>query len=199
MVDPQEPTADEIKARVVKPSPEGFSFPTWYPQMGGYVGKAVVEFEPNRQDGSFPCFNVSIWHDGDFPFTGERTGQVEGDCENCGRPYRSTRSSSSNLHHCGADQFVRFGIEVLEAQTPHVTGKQDASGLCRLAARLLAVADKVDPQPTVIDQIVDIIRDFDNWVACNCSECHHDSRSHSVNCNASKEAMIKEILARLNP
>lgn len=59
----------------------------WYPQMGGYVGVAVV-LDPSGSDDD--CFDVLVWHDGDFPFS-------EDD-----RPPRE-------LHHCLADQFIQFG------------------------------------------------------------------------------------------
>jgi hypothetical protein len=54
----------------------------YYPQMGGYSSKCLVE----PLDG---CFNCYVWHDGEFPF-GDDRAPVE-------------------LHHCDADQFIRFG------------------------------------------------------------------------------------------
>lgn len=55
----------------------------WYPQMGGYVGKCILE--PAGAD----CFDAYVWHDGEFPFGA--AGQV---------PVR--------LHHCDPEQFARF-------------------------------------------------------------------------------------------
>lgn len=70
----------------------------WYPQMGGYVGKAVAV----RDD---DCLDVYVWHDGEFPFT-------EADHQ----PWEGT-AGPARLHHCDPGQFIGFG-KVLEAWTP---------------------------------------------------------------------------------
>lgn len=62
----------------------------WYPQMGGYSGKAVAV-------GPAGCFAVYVWHDGEFPFEGE---------------------APVKLHHCDARQFINFGQAVLDAFGP---------------------------------------------------------------------------------
>jgi hypothetical protein len=49
--------------------------------MDGYWAKCLVE----PLDG---CFNCYVWHDGEFPF-GDR--------------------APVGLHHCDADQLIRFG------------------------------------------------------------------------------------------
>lgn len=56
----------------------------WYPQMGGYGGKCLI-----YANGS-GCFDVYVWHDGEFPFT------------EVGR-------APTHLHHCDAQQFIDFG------------------------------------------------------------------------------------------
>lgn len=61
----------------------------WYPQMGGYVGRAVIV----TVDGD--CTDVYVWHDGDFPFTGDDA-------------YRDD-AYPRLVHHCDGSQFVRFG------------------------------------------------------------------------------------------
>lgn len=79
---PRQPTADECSNNTeIEPG----RFAIWYPQMGGYVGRAVIE----EDDGGF---NAWVWHDGEFPF------------ENGFEPRM--------LHHCEAAQFVRFGRDV---------------------------------------------------------------------------------------
>src|SRR3990167_6716014 len=81
---PREPTPEECEtnARIVI---DGRSFVAdWYPQMGGYVGKCLIE----KVDG---CFDVYVWHDGEFAFSGEG-----------GR-------NPVELHHCSAEQFIAFG------------------------------------------------------------------------------------------
>lgn len=79
-----EPTPEQCKqgAEVTIERPGGPSrgYATWYPQMGGYTGKCVVEPEGG-------CFNVFVWHDGEFPFGG-------------GAPVE--------LHHCMTEQFRRL-------------------------------------------------------------------------------------------
>lgn len=80
----REPTAEECSnRRPVMLDDERTGLACWYPQMGGYVAKAVVV-----RDGS--CVDVYVWHDGQFPFSEE------------GR-------SPACLHHCDGEQFVRFG------------------------------------------------------------------------------------------
>lgn len=71
----------------------------WYPQMGGYVGKAVALFDKEWEDRGTSavggCIDVLVWHDGEFPF---------GDDED--EPRR--------IHHCDPEQFVVFGQKLAE-------------------------------------------------------------------------------------
>jgi hypothetical protein len=62
----------------------------WYPQMGGYVGRALVEINKEYDLGN--CFDVYVWHDGEFPFGGEQ--------------------EPARLHHCDYKQFVLFGLTI---------------------------------------------------------------------------------------
>jgi hypothetical protein len=77
----REPTIAECSAH----APIGPGFAGWYPQMGGYVGRAVVVPRGG-------CFEAYVWHDGMFPF-GEDSG-----------PY-----PPAHIHHCMAQQFIDFG------------------------------------------------------------------------------------------
>ena len=67
---PPEPTPEECSART-KGTWEGQEIiATWFPQLGGYVGKAVVVIEngpADEPDGP----DIWVWHNGEFPFTGE--------------------------------------------------------------------------------------------------------------------------------
>lgn len=66
---------------------------SWYPQLGGYSAKAWVEFDLGPDNS---CFDVHIFHDGDFP--------------------RNDEPPSLSFHHCSADQFIRFGALVNKMQ-----------------------------------------------------------------------------------
>lgn len=78
MVNIEEPTADQCTAH----ERVGDGYACWYPQMGGYVAKAVIVPADS-------CADVYVWHDGDFPF--------------------SDGSQPTELHHCAGQQFVDFG------------------------------------------------------------------------------------------
>lgn len=78
------------------------AYACWYPQMGGYIAKAIAIFDKSwkedangsRQGG---CIDVRIWHDGEFPFAGDAKDAM-------GNPLKPVQ-----LHHCDPMQFVRFG------------------------------------------------------------------------------------------
>lgn len=102
MIDVKEPTAEQCSANEkVCENERTVGYAIWYPQMGGYVGKAVALLDkqwwehPNgcRMGG---CFDVLVWHDGEFPF--DREGGTQ--------PYR--------LHHCKPEQFIDFGTRISE-------------------------------------------------------------------------------------
>lgn len=85
---PREPTAEECRDHAAIPYQVGdearAAYACWYPQMGGYAGKAVAVPDP---DG---CVDVYVWHDGKFPFS---------------RVWRRP----TRLHHCDPDQFIELG------------------------------------------------------------------------------------------
>lgn len=96
----QEPTCEQCSANEkVFEDDHTVSYAIWYPQMGGYVGRAIATF--SKGVGAEGCFDVLVWHDGEFPFDGEGGNQ----------PRR--------LHHCAADQFIDFGEKVAELQERH--------------------------------------------------------------------------------
>lgn len=105
---------DAEQSRVVKDGSK-VRFWTYYPQMGGYHGKAVVTFDltTNCTDDVSGCFDASVFHDGDFPFD-----------EAGGR-------SPARIHHCSAEQFVDFGLQVIEAQVRHQLAEH--GGLVRIS------------------------------------------------------------------
>lgn len=91
------PTSEQCTANeVVFEDKDTYGYAIWYPQMGGYVGKAVALIGKGSNDES--CFDVLVWHDGEFPFDGEG-----GD-----NPRR--------LHHCAASQFIKFGERIAALQ-----------------------------------------------------------------------------------
>ena len=86
-----EPTADQcIGHAQVYEDDQYVGYAIWYPQMGGYVGKAVALFRKSTPPDA--CFDVYLWHDGEFPF---------GDAE------------PIVLHHCDPAQFVTFGRQII--------------------------------------------------------------------------------------
>lgn len=54
----------------------------WYPQMGGYAAKAVTVLLASDS-----CHDLYVWHDGDFPFSGDED------------------RAPIQLHHCDPEQF----------------------------------------------------------------------------------------------
>ncbi len=94
-----EPTADQCsnKEKVFEDEHK-VAYAIWYPQMGGYVGKAVAIFDKKwtvyphgAAEGG--CIDMLVWNDGEFPF---------GD----GNP--------REIHHCDPEQFVDFGKALAE-------------------------------------------------------------------------------------
>jgi len=75
----------------------------WYPQMGGYCGKCIVILSKTGCV-SNTCFEVVVWHNGDFPFSGE---------------------SPAHLHHCDPQQFIDFGNTVANLQKRNPPHKED--------------------------------------------------------------------------
>ena len=97
---PKCPTPEECSANARLPDVWGLpAFACWYPQMGGYVGRAVIILESNT------CFGVYVWHDGAFPFDGDS---------------REGGAKPAFLHHCNPDQFIEFGTLVgrLQEENP---------------------------------------------------------------------------------
>ena len=91
-----EPTADQCDTHATITAAGRRAVATWhYPKMGGYVSKCwVVPDGDHDPDPDGCCFDVHVWHDGDFPFTGEDDFHGHRD--------------PVVLHHCDADDFARF-------------------------------------------------------------------------------------------
>jgi hypothetical protein len=100
-----EPTPEECSANALVFEDERTrGYAMWYPQMGGYVGRCIVfldkkwvEYPGGSRSGG--CFDVLVWHDGEFPFNEEGEGE---------------KQNPARLHHCDPEQFIRFGEKVLE-------------------------------------------------------------------------------------
>lgn len=98
---PKEPTPEQCKSNdVVYETEYKVGYAIWYPQMGGYIGRAVAVMDKNWTEypgggRSGGCVDVYVWHDGEFPFS-----------EDGRDPYL--------VHHCSPEQFVTFG-ELLES------------------------------------------------------------------------------------
>lgn len=101
---PVEPTADQCSANeLVFETHETIGYAIWYPQMGGYSGKAVAVFWKDQANSNNECFDVYVWHDGEWPF---HQGEAP-----------------TPLHHCCAKQFIEFGEEINALMVKH--GKED--------------------------------------------------------------------------
>lgn len=99
-----EPTIEQCEMHVAVLSPHNQpGIACWYPSMGGHPAKAIVVPLPTNDDTDM-CFDVYVWHDGEFPFKGE------GDWGK--RP-------PTELHHCSPDEFIEFGgfLKGLERMT----------------------------------------------------------------------------------
>ena len=97
-----EPTSDQCSSNdVVFDNGQCFGVAIWYPQMGGYIARAVACMDCEWRegpDGSWSeggCIDVYVWHDGEFPFSDDG---------------RSPRM----IHHCDPDQFIEFGETLAE-------------------------------------------------------------------------------------
>ena len=94
---PRQPTPEECSANVeIFRTDYDVGYACWYPQMGGYGGRAVAVFTigwTERPGGSRSggCVDVYVWHDGEFPFN-EDYGRVP-----------------ALVHHCAPEQFITFG------------------------------------------------------------------------------------------
>jgi hypothetical protein len=101
---PYEPSPEQCsRGAKLAVGKDGVGYACWYPQMGGYVGKAIVVPDPGGDPDS--CFDVYVWHDGEFPF--------DGDDDVRGGPPRA-------LHHCSAEQFIEFGQFVQRAMSGEI-------------------------------------------------------------------------------
>lgn len=93
---PPEPTSEQCSSTAFVPWNERPAYACWYPQMGGYAGKAVVvpgvdvDVDEGKAVGRSGC-DVFVWHDGEFPF------------------HDASGRSPARLHHCSGEQFIQFG------------------------------------------------------------------------------------------
>lgn len=89
---PRKPTPEECNTKAEVDGGRAF----WFPQMGGYVGKAVAKVGKC-------CVDVWVWHNGQFPF--------DGDCQSCGDERQPVR-----LHMDDGHEWRAFG-EFLDTLT----------------------------------------------------------------------------------
>lgn len=88
---PAEPTSEQCNAneRVSIPGSDTPAYAAWWPQMGGYSGRAVIT--------AGDCPEVWVWHDGQFPFRGDSTPD--------GHP---PDRPPVRLHLCDSDQWIEL-------------------------------------------------------------------------------------------
>jgi hypothetical protein len=94
MIDFKQPTGDQCSAHIkVFENDTKIGYAIWYPQMGGYCGRAIAlldkKWSTDGVSSKGGCFDVYVWHDGSFPFGEDKS------------PVR--------IHHCDPEQFIEFG------------------------------------------------------------------------------------------
>lgn len=97
---PRQPTPEECSAHAEVDGGEAF----WFPQLGGYVARAVARVDKC-------CIEVWVWHDGEFPFSGE--------CHNCG-----SARSPVRLHMDDGFEWQAFGTFVNRLQDAAATDEE---------------------------------------------------------------------------
>lgn len=104
---PREPTPEQCSSRSEWVDEEGFRLKAfWWPQMGGYVARALMKAEPLDEDHEpGGCVTVWVWHDGTFPFT-EAERQADG-----------SAASPAELHLCDIEQWLGVWKELVEFQS----------------------------------------------------------------------------------
>jgi hypothetical protein len=108
----REPTSDQCTQNAkVYETEARVGYAIWYPQMGGYIGRAIAIMDKVWEvtahgATSGGCIDILVWHDGEFPFDGEG-----------GRQPRE-------IHHCDPDQFTIFGTKLSELNSK---GMEDVS------------------------------------------------------------------------
>lgn len=98
-----EPSGDQCASRAPVTVDGRPGFCCWYPSMGGYVGKAICVLAEGG------CFDVLVWHNGEFPFPGEGSAGLRGR-----RPVK--------LHLSDPDDFVWFGESLKRFAESEVAG-----------------------------------------------------------------------------
>lgn len=125
----REVLSPKCTARTVEETDSGYKLFVWHPQWGGYTSHAEVEFSKTTGDSdSGPgCFELAVYHNGDFP----------------------TDEPAFHRHCCSAEHFVRFGLNVLEAQLLHQ--QNDKGNLVRMGdtTKLETFRDRLT---TIIDK-----------------------------------------------
>jgi hypothetical protein len=142
---PTRPLPEDCSQNAPVTWPSGHGFAAWYPQMGGYVGRCVVDLSRRgttmySQDGVSVerpgrCFDVYLWHDGEFPFP------------NPGH----TDETPVRLHFCDPLQFVEFGNlvglkmfgQALATNEMDLTADEEVAMLRYLAAKHPGIMNEI--------------------------------------------------------
>lgn len=94
-----EPTAEQCSTHAAIQLTDGRTgYACWFPQTGGYSGKALAVPDLADDDGPGDGPDVYVWHDGEFPFSDGSPG-----------PWGDPRGPAV-LHFCDPAQFVSFGL-----------------------------------------------------------------------------------------
>lgn len=89
----EQPTSEQCTCAHIGTTPDGRStIAAWFPSIGGYAAPSLIVIGEC-------CFDVYVWHNGDFPFAADSLGNEE-------IPRR--------LHISDGDDFIRFGKRLNE-------------------------------------------------------------------------------------
>jgi len=105
----------------------------WWPQMGGYHGRALAVSPPEENS----CLEVYVWHDGEFPFSDDERSPV-------------------GLHICDPEQWIQLGTQLAEFREA-----LGGTGEARVSMARLTVFDAVSERRAAEDKIFTILRELE--------------------------------------
>jgi len=94
----REPTRDECNENTkIYQNEKEVAYALWFPNMGGYAGKAIAVFSMEKPIEKDDCMEIYVWHNGDFPFCG-------------------SEKPPAKLHICDPTDFINLGTTLMAFQ-----------------------------------------------------------------------------------